>query len=69
MPQTVEELLAMPGIGRYTAGAVASIAFDLPAAVVDGNVMRVLARVFGITSDLASRRRITRFSGRGRERL
>ena len=53
VPETVEELLALPGIGRYTAGAVASIAFDLPAPVVDGNVMRVLARVYGYERDIA----------------
>ena len=41
------ELRALPGIGRYTAAAIASIVFDAPAAVVDGNVERVLGRVFG----------------------
>jgi A/G-specific adenine glycosylase len=53
VPGTVEELLALPGIGRYTAGAVGSIAFNLPAPVVDGNVMRVLARVYGYDRDIA----------------
>jgi A/G-specific adenine glycosylase len=46
-PSTAEELLALPGIGRYTAAAIASIAFDRPVAVVDGNVERVLQRVSG----------------------
>jgi A/G-specific adenine glycosylase len=46
-PQTITELRALPGIGRYTAAAIASIVFDTPAAVVDGNVERVLGRVFG----------------------
>jgi A/G-specific adenine glycosylase len=46
-PRTVTGLRELPGIGRYTAAAVASIAFDEPAAVVDGNVERVLGRVFG----------------------
>src|SRR5712692_7657387 len=46
-PRTVTGLRDLPGIGRYTAAAVASIAFDEPAAVVDGNVERVLGRVFG----------------------
>jgi A/G-specific adenine glycosylase len=46
-PSTTEQLLALPGIGRYTAAAVASIAFDQPVAVVDGNVERVLRRVSG----------------------
>jgi A/G-specific adenine glycosylase len=44
-PQELEELQRLPGIGRYTAGAVRAFAFDLPAAVVDGNVARVLARL------------------------
>jgi A/G-specific adenine glycosylase len=46
-PAGIPELRALPGIGRYTAAAIASIVFDLPAAVVDGNVERVLGRVFG----------------------
>ncbi len=46
-PGEIAELRALPGIGRYTAAAIASIAFDAPAAVVDGNVERVLGRVFG----------------------
>ena len=44
MPTTQAGLLELPGVGRYTAGAVASIAFGLPVPVVDGNVRRVLAR-------------------------
>ncbi len=47
VPNTIEELLDLPGIGRYTAAAIGSIAFGVPAAVVDGNVQRVLARVKG----------------------
>ena len=46
-PNTVEKLRELPGIGRYTAAAIASIAFGEPAAVVDGNVERVLQRVTG----------------------
>ncbi len=46
-PATKEELRALPGVGRYTAAAIASIAFDEPVAVVDGNVERVLQRVAG----------------------
>jgi A/G-specific adenine glycosylase len=46
-PRSVEELRALPGIGRYTAAAVASIAFNQPVAVVDGNVERVLQRIRG----------------------
>jgi A/G-specific adenine glycosylase len=46
-PQRVEELRTLPGIGRYTAAAIASIAFGEPVAVVDGNVERVIERVVG----------------------
>lgn len=53
-PCTYEELLKLPGIGTYTAAAIASIAFDVQVAVVDGNVYRVLARLFGIEEDIAS---------------
>lgn len=44
VPQTVESLLKLPGIGRYTAGAIASIAHQRPAPILDGNVIRVLSR-------------------------
>ncbi len=47
-PETHEDVLALPGVGRYTAGAVCSIAFNQPTPILDGNVVRVLARVFGI---------------------
>lgn len=47
-PSARAELLALPGIGPYTAGAVASIAFDRPEPLVDGNVARVLARIFAL---------------------
>ncbi len=47
-PSSSEALLALPGIGPYTAGAVASIAFDQPEPLVDGNVARVLSRLFAI---------------------
>ncbi|MBO9478663.1 A/G-specific adenine glycosylase [Shimia sp. R11_0] len=51
-PGTVEELLKLPGVGPYTAAAVASIAFDEPATVVDGNVERVMARLFDVHTPL-----------------
>lgn len=51
-PATVDELLQLPGIGRYTAGAVASIAFNAPAAVLDGNVIRVFARILDLEDDV-----------------
>jgi A/G-specific adenine glycosylase len=47
-PQTAAKLLTLPGIGRYTAGAIASNAFDERAPIVDGNIERVLCRVFRI---------------------
>lgn len=47
-PETHEEILSLKGVGPYTAAAIASFAFDLPHAVVDGNVYRVLARFFGM---------------------
>jgi A/G-specific adenine glycosylase len=53
IPGTAEALRTLPGVGRYTAGALASIAFDRPEPVVDGNVARVLARLHGIREDLA----------------
>ena len=52
LPGAVEELMELPGIGRYTAGAISSIAFNQRAPLVDGNVARVFARVFGIESDV-----------------
>ncbi len=51
-PQTREALQALPGIGPYTAAAVAAIAFDAPETVVDGNVERVMARLFDIRTPL-----------------
>ncbi len=47
-PSSYPDILALKGVGPYTAAAIASFAFNLPHAVVDGNVFRVLARVFGI---------------------
>jgi A/G-specific adenine glycosylase len=49
----VEALLALPGIGPYSAGAIASIAFGLPEPIVDGNVVRVLSRLFALRGDPA----------------
>jgi A/G-specific adenine glycosylase len=51
-PASHKELLKLPGIGPYTASAIASIAFDLPETVVDGNVERVMARVYDIHTPL-----------------
>ena len=51
-PNTLEEIKQLKGVGDYTAAAIGSIAFGLPAAVVDGNVYRVLARYFGIETPI-----------------
>ena len=61
MPDEYEELLKLPGIGSYTAGAIASIAFGQPAAAVDGNVLRIIARATmddGDIMDQKVRRRV-----------
>ena len=50
-PRDFEDVLALPGIGRYTAGAICSIAFNQPKPILDGNVMRVLTRWHGIAGD------------------
>jgi A/G-specific adenine glycosylase len=47
-PEKFDDVLALPGIGRYTAGAICSIAFSQPTPILDGNVIRVLTRIFGI---------------------
>ncbi len=52
LPADVKELQKLPGIGSYTAGAIASIAFGIPAPAVDGNVLRVLARLTGCDADI-----------------
>jgi A/G-specific adenine glycosylase len=54
LPRDAAALRELPGVGRYTAGAVASIAFDRPEPIVDGNVARVLARLLDLRDDLKS---------------
>ena len=66
-PDTLEGIRALKGVGDYTAAAVGSIAFGLPAAVVDGNVYRVLARYFGIATPIgttAAKKEFTALAGR-----
>lgn len=53
-PETAAGLQKLPGIGRYTAGAIASLAFGQDAPVLDGNVIRVLSRVFNIADDVTA---------------
>lgn len=55
LPGEIDALRTLPGIGRYTAGAIASIAFDRPAPIVDGNVARVLSRVHAIEGAASER--------------
>jgi A/G-specific adenine glycosylase len=51
VPRDVEALLSLPGVGRYTAGAIASLAYNTRAPILDGNVMRVLCRVDKVETD------------------
>lgn len=53
-PESYQELLKLKGVGSYTAAAIASFSYNEPVAVLDGNVYRVLSRVFGIETDIAS---------------
>lgn len=55
-PDSFKELIKFPGIGSYTAAAIASIAFGEPVAVLDGNVIRVLTRLFGIEDNISESR-------------
>lgn len=54
LPDTVRELMTLKGIGRYTAGAIASIAYDRPEPLIDGNVTRVLSRLLDIPDDVTT---------------
>jgi len=60
-PREYDDIRALPGVGDYTAAAIASMAFQLPYAVVDGNVLRVVARVENDAADIASPRTRERF--------
>ncbi len=68
-PRDYDGIRALPGVGNYTASAVASIAFGLPHAVVDGNVLRVVARVTNDGSDIGSVKVRARFGGVAQEWL
>lgn len=62
IPSTYEELVTLKGIGPYTAGAISSMAFDLPEPAVDGNLLRVVTRLFELNDDITlvrTRRKIT----------
>ncbi len=64
MPGTAEELLALPGVGSYTAAAIASIAYGEAIAVVDGNVERVLCRLAGWHANGGHARKVEKLAGR-----
>jgi A/G-specific adenine glycosylase len=53
LPDDTKTLRSIPGIGKYTAGAISSIAFEKKEAVVDGNVMRILTRIYAINDDIS----------------
>ena len=60
-PDNMESLLTLPGIGKYTAAAIASLAFNEAVPVVDGNVYRVLARYFGLELDISTSKAFAHF--------
>jgi len=68
-PDTYEELMKLKGVGDYTASAIASISYNLPEAVVDGNVYRVLSRYFGVEIPINASEGITYFKNLARKVL
>lgn len=66
-PNTYKELLALKGVGDYTASAIGSICYNLPDAVVDGNVYRVLARYYGIATPINTTKGIKEFKALAQE--
>ncbi len=68
-PRTLEGIKRLKGVGDYTAAAIGSIAFDLPAAVVDGNVYRVLARHYGISTPINTTKGKKEFTALAQELL
>ena len=57
-PDAYGEILKLPGVGEYTAGAISSICFGQPTPAVDGNVLRIIGRIFGI--DMPMNKRLKR---------
>jgi A/G-specific adenine glycosylase len=68
-PSTYEQLLLLKGIGPYTAAAIASFAYNLPYAVVDGNVFRVFARFYGIHTPIDSKEGLVTFNKIAKDNL
>lgn len=60
-PKNYDDILALPGVGRYTAGAIASIAFDQKKPIVDGNVIRALARLRGFRQNVRDAKNVKKF--------
>ena len=69
LPATYEELLALPGIGEYTAGAIASISYGIPVPAVDGNVMRVFSRLYNDRADTTVSATKKRYTARVAEEI
>lgn len=69
LPADYDKLLSLPGIGPYTAGAIASISFGIPVPAVDGNVLRVFARLYDDDGDITEPATKTRFTERVIETL
>ena len=69
LPETRAELLKVPGIGPYTSAAIASFAFSKKEAVVDGNVMRVMTRVFDLADDIATQRTRKKIENLARDQI
>jgi len=69
LPKDVESLLALPGVGRYTAGAIASLAFDTVAPILDGNVIRVLSRLDHLQTDPREREALAHLWSRAEQIL
>ncbi len=69
LPRSYEELLKLPGIGTYTAGAIASISMGIPVPAVDGNVLRVFARLYDDESDILQPGPKAQFTERVKEQL
>lgn len=69
VPSSLKDLQSLSGIGRYTAGAIASIAFEQRAPILDGNVIRVLSRLFAISNDPKSKEGNLIFWGKAEEIL
>jgi A/G-specific adenine glycosylase len=63
VPDTLQEISSLPGVGPYTAGAVLSIAYNVPVPAVDGNVFRVLSRIFLIEDDISKPAARKKFEG------